>query len=331
MIDEPISDIMNREVVHGEPSTTIPDVIAEMHDAAQSAFVVCEDGRPVGMITERDAVSILFQTLFGACYENVLVGLVMARPVHTLPETATIHEVVSVMNERRFRRVPIVGSDGRLVGIVNLTELQSGLNAALEKRGRDLEAAVRERTNELEQANAKLEALSRTDGLTGLLNRRAMSERLDELHEVFRRYGNSYAVALIDIDHFKNYNDTLGHPMGDEAIREIARLIGVTVRNADAVFRYGGEEFLVAMPETRYVHAETVSERLRSAIERRAVPHPSSPVGPVVTLSIGFASVDRTKIARGEGWNELVDAADQALYRAKEAGRNRVAGAIAAS
>ena len=134
-------------------------------------------------------------------------------------------QVMWIMNEQRFRRVPITGDKNELSGIVNLMELQAAMNAALERRGRDLEVAVMERTAELQAANAKLEELSIRDGLTGLLNRRAMTEKLEHLHDLSQRYGSPFSVILLDIDHFKSYNDALGHVQGDEAIREIAELL----------------------------------------------------------------------------------------------------------
>ncbi len=131
------------------------------------------------------------------------------------------------------------------------------------------------RTAELQAANAKLEALSLSDGLTGLLNRRAMAAKLEELHDLSRRYGNAYSVILLDIDHFKQYNDTLGHLAGDEAIRRIAKRLRSAIRGSDHAYRYGGEEFLVAMPPRRSRSpipppAPPPSSRSRSATPRSA-------------------------------------------------------------
>jgi diguanylate cyclase (GGDEF)-like protein len=122
----------------------------------------------------------------------------------------------------------------------------------------------------------KLEDLSIRDGLTGLLNRRAMSYELDELHTLSKRYGNAYAVILVDIDHFKNYNDTLGHVQGDEAIRAISKLLVTAVRTSDNVYRYGGEEFLIAIPETGFETVAVVAERIRASVENAAIHHPES-------------------------------------------------------
>ena len=328
MIDDKVSKHMNRDVLMGDPETPLAEVVSLMHSRAHSCFVVCESGVPAGVITERDAVAFLDQFLGGKRYDDVRAGDIMASPVHTLPENANMGEVIRIMKERRFRRVPITDDKGELSGIVNLMELQAAMNTVLERRGRDLEVAVMARTAELQAANAKLEELSIRDGLTGLLNRRAMSEKLEDLHALSVRYGNAYSVILLDIDHFKNYNDALGHLQGDQALREIARLLAESVRTADTVYRYGGEEFLIAMPETDHDAVGVVANRVREAIEADAIPHPDSTTGPHLTISLGHASVTRHTVQRFAEWSEVVEEADQALYRAKQNGRNRVEGPL---
>ena len=164
-----------------------------------------------------------------------------------------------------------------------------------------------------------------SDGLTGLLNRRAMSEELDEVHELTRRYDNEYSIILLDIDHFKNYNDRLGHVMGDDAIRSIARLLKRSVRTSDIVYRYGGEEFLIIMPETGADSVDFVPERIRAGTEAAAIAHADSSAADVVTVSIGHTSITRHNIAALPTWTEAVEVADRALYRAKASGRNCVA------
>jgi diguanylate cyclase (GGDEF)-like protein len=290
---------------------------------AQSAFVVCEEGVPVGVITERDIVVLLARIFEGVDHTETHARDIMTSPVHTLIETAPMGEVVRIMKERGFRRVPIVDDKNQLSGILNLTELQNATNAALERRGRDLEAAVRSRTAELEAANARLEELTRQDSLTGLGNRRAMSERIDELHAIARRHGNPYSVILLDIDHFKLYNDTQGHPAGDDVIRHIASSFRDAIRASDSVYRYGGEEFLVLLPETDARGAALAAERIRTHVADRAIPHPASTTARHVTVSMGFTDVTTHETAQRLPWTEIVSRADHALYRSKQGGRNR--------
>jgi diguanylate cyclase (GGDEF)-like protein len=314
---------MNRNVLSGEPEALLSEIVRRMAAARQSAFVVCEDGVPIGVITERDVLLALSRTLEGVDYSRARACDVMTSPVHTLIESAPMGEVVRIMKERGFRRVPIVDDKNRLSGILNLTELQNATNAALEERGRDLEEAVRARTAELQAANARLEELTRQDSLTGLLNRRAMAERIEELHAIARRHGHPYSVILLDIDHFKLYNDTQGHPAGDGVLRRIGNCFRDAIRASDSVYRYGGEEFLILLPETEARGASLVTERIRASVASRSIPHPASPTSSHITVSLGFTDVSTRQTAQEIGWQDVIQRADHALYRSKQAGRNR--------
>jgi two-component system cell cycle response regulator len=158
--------------------------------------------------------------------------------------------------------------------------------------------------------------LAFTDQLTGLPNRHRTAEQLvDELKRA-HRYGTPLSIVLCDIDHFKSVNDTYGHNIGDDVLRQVARTLAQAVRNVDTVARWGGEEFLVILPNTSPAGARIVAERVRQQVERA----PAVPGGPERrTLSLGVATFceDPTPEA-------LLERADQALYRAKHRGRNRV-------
>ena len=164
MIDDPISQFMNRDVLSGPAEMPLREIFALMDSKVQSCFIVCDDDSPVGVISERDGIPLLHQALAGKTFDDVVASDIMTTPVRTLPETATMGEVVQIMNEFRFRRVPIVDDKGQLSGIVNLSDLQTATNSALERRGRDLEVAVMARTAELQAANKQLEKLSIRDG-----------------------------------------------------------------------------------------------------------------------------------------------------------------------
>lgn len=157
-------------------------------------------------------------------------------------------------------------------------------------------------------------ALTLHDPLTGLAYRR----RLDaDLQAITSGTGSMDRVAflMVDIDHFKQFDDEYGHPVGDELLRRVARAITAAVRTVDVVYRYGGEEFSVLLPDATAEEAQIVAERVRSTVA--AAP---APAGGGVTVSVGLAASDRT----GSGF-DLLAAADAALYDAKHAGRNRVA------
>jgi len=175
----------------------------------------------------------------------------------------------------------------------------------------------------------RLSALSLTDSLTGLLNRRAFDEALDRAWKRTLREGSQISLLLLDIDHFKTFNDQYGHQVGDDCLRAVAASVNGAVRATDIVARYGGEEIAVILPSTDTAGAVAVAEKMRSAIEGLRLTHEGrSEGGGHVTASIGAA----TALARQGGTISLPEslllAADTAMYKAKNGGRNRVATAI---
>ena len=168
--------------------------------------------------------------------------------------------------------------------------------------------------NELEKTNAELESLASTDALTGLKNRRVLFEWLESQFAVSARYGSSLSVVLLDVDHFKSFNDQFGHLEGDGVLRDVARLLQVAQRDCDLVARYGGEEFVIVCSMTDGAGAAKLAERVRSAIEAFDWPHRR------ITASIGIASLS----ASTTNASHLLAMADDALYTSKAAGRNRV-------
>jgi diguanylate cyclase (GGDEF)-like protein len=170
---------------------------------------------------------------------------------------------------------------------------------------------------DLEQANSELAILSQTDGLTKLFNRMHWENCLKAEFKRWTRSQNPSCLVMIDIDHFKNVNDTYGHMVGDEVIRHISGLIRHHVRETDVSGRYGGEEFAVLLADTTLENAQVFSERLRLEIEKSVVSYNDIEVK--YTISLGIAEIDES-IKNYEAW---IECADAALYRSKEAGRNR--------
>jgi diguanylate cyclase (GGDEF)-like protein len=214
-----------------------------------------------------------------------------------------------------------------------VNELQDDLHAHLERQRCDelalaasrdhLAELVEARTAELQTANRSLEALSRHDPMTGLANRRYF----DELKEVeFRRairHQTPLAVLMCDVDFFKIYNDTYGHILGDECLKQVAEALRSAFgRSGELTARLGGEEFVVMLPNVDLQQANAAAERLRVFLAERELPHAGSSVSPYVTLSIGVAELDPDTM---DHFDLLLQRADQALYRAKRQGRDRVA------
>ncbi|WP_370231072.1 GGDEF domain-containing protein [Marinobacter nauticus] len=170
----------------------------------------------------------------------------------------------------------------------------------------------------LERANEQLAKLSMTDRLTGLLNRGTWENLVDAEYERFRRYGQATSLVMFDIDHFKPVNDTYGHLAGDEVIRHTAEVTRNNIRQSDSAGRYGGEEFGIILPETDAENARVICERIREAIENSTV---STTAGDIrYTVSMGIAQLTETP----ENYMQWMQKADEALYKAKESGRNKV-------
>jgi chemotaxis family two-component system sensor kinase Cph1 len=179
---------------------------------------------------------------------------------------------------------------------------------------------IRELNQILADANEKLAALASTDGLTGIANRRAFNDRLLAEWARADRSRQSLSLIILDLDYFKQYNDHYGHLMGDECLKQVARVLQDRSRRADLVARIGGEEFSVLLADTDIEGAMLVAETARSHVEGLRLEHAKSPIG-IVTASFGVAAATdlRTQTAR-----DLMQAADKALYEAKASGRNRV-------
>jgi diguanylate cyclase (GGDEF)-like protein len=211
----------------------------------------------------------------------------------------------------RIREGMSAGADDYLVKPLDPDELQVRLIAAA--RVTSLHSQLAQQRSELEVVNHELREVVRRDPLTGLGNRRALQEDLLPLEARVRRYGHHYCIAMLDVDFFKSYNDTYGHQAGAEQLMEQAR-------RGDAIYRYGGEEFLCVLPDQSLATATQAVQRMRAGVERLAIPHVANPPG-LLTLSAGLAMLDAGHLS---SMATALEAADQALYRAKQLGRNRV-------
>lgn len=177
-----------------------------------------------------------------------------------------------------------------------------------------LESMIRERTESLQNKTRELELLASTDSLTGLLNRRKFSETLNLEIKRFIRYKKAFSLINIDIDHFKKVNDTYGHDIGDKVITAFADILKQNIRDSDSAARWGGEEFLILIIETRAEEAIEITEKLLALIRETQI----EPVGNT-TASIGVTSV-----RQGDTEESILIRSDQALYKAKDNGRNRI-------
>jgi two-component system chemotaxis response regulator CheY len=200
---------------------------------------------------------------------------------------------------------------------IDVDELEARLMSAARVVGLHRRAA--HQAEELRRDSRRFYAASRTDALTGIGNRLRLHEELEAARARIERYGHRYTIAMCDLDHFKALNDGFGHVAGDDALRQVAKAIGGELRAGDGLFRYGGEELVVLLPEQSLEDGALAMERVRRAVERLAIPMPEP--GRVLTVSVGVSELDTRIDATVEDSLARVDAA---LYCAKRHGRNRV-------
>lgn len=212
--------------------------------------------------------------------------------------------------------LPLIGGHNQVIGVATLERPRGEALDDLQLQALNVVTTL----VAVSMENARLFRLATVDGLTGLYVRRYFEIRLGEEVARMRRHGGSLAVLMTDIDHFKTFNDTYGHQQGDAVLRELATLVRTTIRTGvDVPCRYGGEEYVVIMPDTDLEGAQHLAERLRQVVERHPFAGQFSPLA--VTISGGVAAIDQDHLLTPE---KLVKRADEALYVAKEAGRNQI-------
>ena len=274
--------------------------------------------RPVGEL-RRELVLLGLLVAGALMLAAVMLARRLSRPVEQLARIARRVEAE--------RRMPEFPTQPRARELAQLSDAMRSMTAslletehALQRSNATLDAQVRERTAELQAANAALEHLATRDPLTGLHNRRSLDARLAEAQALDRRYGRQngrvHGLLLVDVDHFKRINDSFGHPAGDAVLRQLAQLLLATVRVSDVAARFGGEEFAVLLPElSGPLDAVMAAEKIRQAVaaaEFEEVGHLT------VSIGVSLATPEDSDV------RPLIDRADAALYEAKRGGRNAV-------
>ncbi len=319
----PVEALLAKDPRPLSASQPLADAVALLRTTGCAFAVVLEEGRPVGSVGFGDLLVLLDEYLRTGRRLPATVGEVMARPPTRIPAGATCEDALELLDATGEAFLAVVDGDGDFLGLVERPRLLAHRAVQLELERDLLERDLAARTRELVAANLRLQHESLRDHLLGIANRRAMSADLPQVHEMARRAGRAWGALLFDVDHFKAYNDHYGHLRADEVLRRITETLARALRRIDTLYRYGGEEILGILPETHPEGARTVAERARGEVEALSVPHAGAPLG-VVTVSVGVCVA-----TPGPGWpgcwQEVLRRADDALYRAKQEGRNRVA------
>jgi diguanylate cyclase (GGDEF)-like protein len=311
--------------------------IASSHEASGELLKRGLDARVFERLTGHEDAAVTFTAADG----SERVGTLKRVPLFSWTIVSEISAESAFSEVRRFRNVAllvvfallvVVGATAYWLGSIIVRPLERLAEGASEVATGDLHvdlpntgggevgaltSVFNHMVKRLREGRQELERLSVTDGLTGLTNHRALMQRLQEEALRSTRHKHSFVVIMADVDHFKSYNDTFGHPAGDEILKRVGAVLKDCTRTIDCVARYGGEEFAVLLPETTVAGGVEVAERIRTRIAGEQFPNRE------VTMSIGLAEYPRD----GERPEAVVAAADAALYQAKGDGRNRVVAA----
>lgn len=235
-------------------------------------------------------------------------------------EYCTAQSLDGIDHEADYRALCRDGSYVWIRDVVHVVREQGEVQALV---GFMFDISERKRAEqEMENLRARLEAYSFCDGLTEVANRRMLDQTLSREWASAARLAQPMSVVLLDVDHFKEYNDSHGHLAGDECLKRIAGLLRrCATRPRDLIARYGGDEFVLVLPQTEATAAGKVAEKCSRLVRDAAMPHGSSPVGPNISVSIGLATITPTE---GEGFGAFINSVDQAMYQAKERGRDCV-------
>ncbi|MEN9933935.1 MAG: hypothetical protein RLZZ387_514 [Chloroflexota bacterium] len=279
--------------------------------------VVAEDGAEAWDIYQREDVDVLISDRQMPGMD----GVELCRAVRGRGRSGYTYFIfLTALTEKAEVLVGIeAGADDYLAKPLDLNDLQIRLTVA--ERVTALHRRIAEQQDEMERLNRQLYVQSRCDALTGLGNRLRLTEDLELIGGEAARYGHGFGAILFDVDEFKAYNDHYGHLAGDEVLRRVADALAQSTRDGDRVYRYGGEEFLLLLPEQGIDACVLVAERIRARVEALNLAHAVRRGQRVVTVSAGVATLNLHVHQTVYAW---LREADAALYEAKHRGRNRV-------
>lgn len=301
-----VKDIMNDQPLNIDQGVSLSVAIPLMAEKGSSCLIIADAAsQPIGIITERDITRLAARLLNDPGLMDAPVESIMTPKPICVYAGSAFKEALMMSRSHQLRHLPVVNERYELVGVVTQDNLVDSYVRLMAEH------------DQLETNLENLKLLSLEDPLTGVGNRRAMEVELKHSQAQSERLQNSYAIALLDIDSFKMFNDYYGHQSGDDALRTVSNCAKSALRDSDRFFRYGGEEFLILMPGTSDEEALVCAERVRAAVESLALENHDTKRG-ILTVSLGVVS------AVAGDWQVMLKKADKALYKAKSQGRNAV-------
>ncbi|MGE4471238.1 MAG: diguanylate cyclase [Sulfuricurvum sp.] len=291
------------------PDTSMAEVMEFMKDSISDCVIIQEGNAPLGIFTSKDMLRFIGE-------ENpshIKVREVMSSPVETMTHKASIGEGLEYLRSRNFKRIVVTDDEGHVLGIVTQEDLISRTYLKWSQLMQDHFRQFEEITQILQQKNQHLTQLATKDSLTEIHNRHMFSELFGKEHSFAKRQQSKLSLMMIDLDCFKQVNDTYGHNIGDYVLKDFSALVSSSVREADLFARWGGEEFVLLLRNAGCEEAFGVGEKIRSLLEAQRFDE----VG-CVTCSIGI-----TEVYSDDTLTSAIERADSAMYSAKNAGRNR--------
>jgi len=285
-------------------------LLDEMITSLFDNVVVVQDNKPIGILTTKDVIRLIR-------YKENLdmpISTYMSTPVETINKNVSVKEALEFVKKRHYKRVVVVDDNGKISGIITQKELISLTYSRWAVLMKEYQNELSEINVMLKNQNVKYETMASTDFLTGLYNRSKFTQLYLSAYQTMIQRHNDMSLILLDIDFFKNVNDNFGHNLGDKVLIQISHILLRTLRNIDVVCRWGGEEFIVLLPTADIENATILAEKIRSNIEEFDI----DVVGHV------SASFGVSQVKEGDNMNEAVQRADEALYLAKDSGRNCV-------
>lgn len=308
-----LSEILSKRHIEIVGRSARTEDVLSLLTNVEDAVLVSERGVLFGILTTKDAIRLIKNGMD----TSVPIERYMSSPVSTISREMTVKSAIEYLKENKFKRAIVVYEDGLYDGVVTQRELISATYGRWSELLKMHAHELGELVNVLESENERLNKDSLTDTLTGIANRRRFNQLIEsEIGRFYRQGMKPFSVLILDIDFFKKINDQHGHLTGDKVLRGLAKLVSEMLRVSDEICRWGGEEFAIILPTASLQNAAVLADRIRIAIAEAKLE------GLDATVSIGAA-----EYARGESMEDLMKRADQALYSAKQGGRNRVVAA----